>query len=138
MGLPSFPIKLWGKSIWLIRYGLLCLQYCLFNGFPNGWVKTQFSFQRHGCIKNKSINFLTHFCMPSPLAPDPIRVQSCVCCLFSTNRNSLAVTAVFLSISLSNPSWVINSSIGAISKWKYLLLLKLYWYNCLWSLILCG
>ena len=21
-------------------------------------------------------------CMPSPLAPDPIRVQSCVCCLF--------------------------------------------------------
>ena len=23
-----------------------------------------------------------HSCMPSPLAPDPIRVQSCVCCLF--------------------------------------------------------
>ena len=21
-------------------------------------------------------------CMPSPLAPDPIRIQSCVCCLF--------------------------------------------------------
>ena len=23
-----------------------------------------------------------HFCMPSPLAPDPFRVQSCVWCLF--------------------------------------------------------
>ena len=29
-----------------------------------------------------------HFCMPSPLAPDTIRVQSCVChvCLFSHER----------------------------------------------------
>ena len=34
--------------------------------------------------------------------PDPIRVQSCVCCLFRTNRNSMAVTSIFLSISLSN------------------------------------
>ena len=32
---------------------------------------------------------LSHSCMPSPLAPDPIRVQSYVCCLFSTNRNSM-------------------------------------------------
>ena len=41
-----------------------------------------------------------HSCMPSPSAPDPIRVQPCVCCLFWTNRNS---------------------------KWKYLLLLKPWW-----------
>ena len=26
--------------------------------------------------------FKSHSYMPSPLAPDPIRVQSCVCCLF--------------------------------------------------------
>ena len=43
-----------------------------------------------------------HSCMPSPLAPDPIRVQSCVCCLFWTNRNCMASTSIFLSISLSN------------------------------------
>ena len=30
--------------------------------------------------------------MPIPLAPDPTRVQSCVCCLFWTNRNCIAVT----------------------------------------------
>ena len=33
-----------------------------------------------------------HACMP---------VESCVCCLFWTNRNSMAVTYIFLSISLS-------------------------------------
>ena len=44
-----------------------------------------------------------HSCMPSPLSSDPIRVQSCVCCLFWTNRHiSMAVTSIFLSISLSN------------------------------------
>ena len=43
-----------------------------------------------------------HSCMPSPAAPDPIRVQSCVCCLFWTNRNCMALTSIFLSISLSN------------------------------------
>ena len=37
-----------------------------------------------------------------PLAPDPIRVQSCVWCLFWTNRNCMAVTSIFLSSSLSN------------------------------------
>jgi len=46
-----------------------------------------------------------HSCMPSPLAPDPIKVQSCVCYLFWTKRNSLAVTSIFLSISLSNQSY---------------------------------
>ena len=46
-----------------------------------------------------------HSCMPSPLAPDLIRVQSCVCCLFWTNRNCLAVTSIFLSISLSNQNY---------------------------------
>ena len=48
--------------------------------------------------------FASHSCMPSPLAPDPIRVQTCVCCLFLTNKNSLALTSNFLSISLSNQS----------------------------------
>ena len=38
----------------------------------------------------------------SPLTPDPIRVPSCVCCLFWTN--SMAVTSIFLSISLSHLS----------------------------------
>ena len=36
------------------------------------------------------------------LAPDSTRVQSCVCCLFWTNRKSMAATSIFLSISLSN------------------------------------
>ena len=66
---------------------------------------------------------IPHSCMPSPLAPDPIRVQSCACCLFWTNRNSMAVHLYFYlthSIQLE-----INLYIGAISKWKYLLLLKL-------------
>ena len=49
--------------------------------------------------KNVSLSLL------SPLATDPIRVQSCVCCLFWTNRNSLAVTSIFLSISLSNQNY---------------------------------
>ena len=56
--------------------------------------------------------------MPDSLPPDPIRVQSCVCCLFRTNRNSIAVTSHY-------PIRVMNPSIGAISK-KYLRLLKLY------------
>jgi len=43
--------------------------------------------------------------MPSSLAPGPIRVQSCVCCPFWTNRNSMAVSSIFLSISLSNQSY---------------------------------
>ena len=45
--------------------------------------------------------FDIHSCMPSPLAPHPFRVQSCVCCLFWTNINSMAVISIFLSISLS-------------------------------------
>ena len=48
--------------------------------------------------------FLLHSCMPVTLAPDPIRVQSCVCCLFWTNRN-MAVTSIFLSISIFNQSY---------------------------------
>ena len=51
---------------------------------------------------NNLINLNTHSCMPSTLAPDPIRVQTCVCCLFWTNRDCMAVTSIFLSISLSN------------------------------------
>ena len=55
--------------------------------------------------------------LPSPLAPDPIRVQAFVRCLFSTNRNSMAYLSIYLIIQLSN-------SIGANSKWKYLLSVK--------------
>ena len=39
-----------------------------------------------------------HSCMPSPLAPDPIRVQSCVSCLLRNNRNSSEVTSIYLFI----------------------------------------
>jgi len=47
-----------------------------------------------------------------PLAPVPIRVQSCVCCLFWTNRNSMAVTFIFLS---HYPVRDMNPSIGDIT-----------------------
>ena len=52
--------------------------------------------------------------MPSPLAPDPIRVQSCVCCLFWTKRNSMAVISIFLSLSLIIQSelWIILSALS--------------------------
>ena len=53
--------------------------------------KLQFSLQPDG-----------HSCMPCPLAPDPIRVQSCVCCLFWSNRNSMAVRRLHLSFHLSH------------------------------------
>ena len=48
-------------------------------------------------IKDKTDwNYIYHSCMRSPLAPDPITVQSCCCCccLFWTNRNSMAVTSI--------------------------------------------
>ena len=61
-------------------------------------------------------------CMSSPLAPDPIRVQSWVCCLLWTNE---IVRRKHISLYLSYyPIRDMNPSIGAISKWKYLLLLK--------------
>ena len=40
-----------------------------------------------------------HFCIPSPLAPGPIRGQSYLFCLFWTIRNTMALTYIFLSIS---------------------------------------
>ena len=59
-------------------------------------------------LKFKLISFLLfklffhfHSSMPSPLAPDPIRVQPCVLCLFWTIRNCMVVTSIFLSSSLS-------------------------------------
>ena len=53
---------------------------------------------------------------------------SVMCCLLWTNRNSIAVISIFLSISLSNRD--MNPSIGAISKRKYFIkvrLLNLYY-----------
>ena len=38
--------------------------------------------------------------MPIPLAPDPIRVQSCVWSLFITNRNCMTVASIIPSINL--------------------------------------
>ena len=43
-----------------------------------------------------------HTCLPIPLAPQLIRVKSCVWCLFWTNRSCMAVTSILLYISLSN------------------------------------
>ena len=65
-----------------------------------------------------------HSGMPCPLAPDPIRVRSCVCC----HSEPIAIVWRYhLSFYLSHyPIRVMNSSIDAINKWKYLLLLKLY------------
>ena len=57
------------------------------------------------CVTFCILGFPLSLFMLSPLAPDLIRVQSCVCCLFWTNRNSMAVTSIFLSISLSNQSY---------------------------------
>ena len=67
-----------------------------------------------------------HSCTRSPLGPHPTRVQSCVCCIFWTNRNSLAVTSFYLS---HYPIRDMNPWISAISKWKYLLLLKLQCFS---------
>ena len=81
----------------------------------------------------------THSCMPSLLASDPIRVQSYVCCLFWTNRNSMAVTSIFLSISLSNQKYESFNRRRwwrrLYSKWKYLLLLKLWCYPPSFTLV---
>ena len=41
----------------------------------------------HGNQLKLHLKSLYHSCMPSPLVPDPIRVQSCDWCLFWTNRN---------------------------------------------------
>ena len=69
-----------------------------------------------------------HSCMPSPLAPDPIRVQPCVWCLFWTNRNCMAVTSIFLSISLSNQSYEFFNR----RKWKYYFYLNLQCEGAYW------
>ena len=64
-----------------------------------------------------------HSSMLSPLALDPIRVQPCVWCLFSSNRNCMAVTSILVSSSLSNQRRILI--LALYTKWKYLLLLKL-------------
>ena len=66
-----------------------------------------------------------HPCMPSPLAPDQISVRSCVCGLFWTNRNSMAVTSISLIYLAHYPMRDKSLYQGYNSKWKYLLLLKL-------------
>ena len=67
--------------------------------------------------------------MPSPLAPDSIRVQSCVCCLFWTNGNSIAVTSFFLSFYLiiQLEIWMLNSELSVNGNiyfnWNYSVML---------------
>ena len=46
-------------------------------------------------ISKKCVLF--HSCMLSSLAPDPIRVQSCVCCLFWINRKSMYIYLIIQS-----------------------------------------
>ena len=53
---------------------------------------------------------LIHSCMPSPLAPDPIRVQSCVCCLFWTIRNSNIYLSIYLIIQLE--IWILQLALS--------------------------
>ena len=74
---------------------------CSFHGFKFLW-------------KIWSLGSRAHSCMPSPLAPDPIRVQPCVYCLFWTNRNSIAVTSIFLSISHYpiRDIWILQSALS--------------------------
>ena len=74
----------------------LCL-VCLFVCLSVCWFKTAVK-----VIWRPLMNPGKLYCMPSLLAPDPIRVQSCVWCIFWTNRNCMAVTSIFLSISSSN------------------------------------
>ena len=61
--------------------------------------------------------------MPSPLAPDPIRVQS----RFDVYSVPIEIVWRLAFYLYHYPIRVMNPSIGAISKWKYLLLLKRWW-----------
>ncbi len=86
--------------------------------------------QRTYCIAAKRLflvvsskSSIYHSCLPSPLAPDPIRVQSCVCCLFWTNRNSMAVISSLLSniylsiyIIIKLEIWILQSALTV--NWK--------------------
>ena len=56
---------------------------------------------------------LLHSCMPSPLALDPIRVQSCVWCLFWTKRNSNGGN-IYISIYLIIQSelWILQLALS--------------------------
>ena len=54
------------------------------------------------CRINLTFSFWPLHLYAIPLAPNPNRVQTCVCCLFWTNRNCMAVSWIFLSIALSN------------------------------------
>jgi len=79
-----------------------------------------------------SVQPAMHSCISSPLAHDPIRVQSCVCCLFWINRNCMAVTSIIILLSyypirVLNPScnnpWELHlSSYGLYSCFYYKLI----------------
>ena len=61
-----------------------------------------------------------HSFLPIPLAPDPIRVQTCVCCLFWTNRDCMAVTyTIYLIIQLE--IWIFKSALTVNGNfyWNY-------------------
>ena len=78
--------------------------------------------------------------MPRPLVPDPIRVQSCVCCLFWTNKNSMAATSIFLSILIIQLEiWILQSALSVNGNiyfyWNYSCLATLGWRlsSILWN-----
>ena len=66
----------------------------------------------HGYWNRVRYSYNSSPCMPSPLAPDPIRVQSCVCCLFWTNRNSLAVTYLSIYLIIQLELWILVSALS--------------------------
>ena len=65
---------------------------------------------------------LIHSCMPIPLVPDPIRVQSCVCCLFWTIRNSNIYLSIYLIIQLE--IWILQLALSVNGNiyfyWNYI------------------
>ena len=92
------------KNIFSLRFNIVLFQYSyhfiLSLGSPAqlilsrkfSWSQTFAIFMvwfRNPAWSWKYLFQYLHSCMPSPLARDPIRVQSCVCCLFWTN--SMAV-----------------------------------------------
>ena len=69
-----------------------------------------------------------HSWMLSPLAPDPIRVHSCVCCLFWANRNSIdgnIYFSIYLIIQLE--IWI-HQSLLSVNRNIYF-----YWNYSVWG-----
>ena len=99
------------QEIWSVRLNF-CIGYQTSLNHAFLWILAKLNIYDYNiftvwntllCKKTQYIFSLNY--TPSLLASDPIRVQSCVWCLFWTNRNIMAVISIFLSISLSNQSY---------------------------------